>query len=288
MTIAYTSDIHIDNSKENSLLPGRILDILMENIPDVFLLAGDISHFSRILEQTLAVFKPLSCTKAFVPGNHDIWIEKTCPDSYRKYMEDLPVLAKRNGFIPLWIEPFVQQDYGFCGSMGWYDFSFKDTRLHEPLDVYKEKMYRGFTWTDKIYARFMTGDKQMGDEEITRLLFSFFSRHYEEISDKSKKIIALFHHIPFRGMLKYRSRPEWNFFHAYMGASCFGDFLLEKQKTELVICGHSHQKHMIEIPRQTGEKPVKAVASPFGYFRSDGLKPVQRWCADRVSFIEIE
>lgn len=287
MKIAYTSDIHIGNSKENSMIPDQIYNTLKNNIPDVFILAGDISRSSKHLEKTLAVLKTLSCIKLFVPGNHDIWIDEGCLNSYTKYVKLLPDIAQKNGFIPVWIEPLVYKGYGFCGSMGWYDYSFKDKHLDVSDEKYADKIYNGYTWMDKVYARFIRDGRYLTDKEITHLLFSDFTKQYEKVSKESEKVIALFHHIPFREFLVYRKESRWNFFNAYMGSSCFGDFLQKKQKIRLVICGHSHNKLDIKIPRQAGKNPINAVLSPFGYFRVDGVWPISRWYSERLSFFEV-
>ena len=170
MKIAYTSDIHIDSSKENAMIPQEILYQLKKNTPDVFIITGDISHSLKIIEQTLSAFRALSCMKLFVPGNHDIWIETDCPNSYTKYFKILPRVAKENGFIPIWIEPYILDTYGFCGSMGWYDYSFRDRNLNLPEEVYAEKRYKGHTWMDREYARFIIKEKLLTDKEITQIL----------------------------------------------------------------------------------------------------------------------
>ncbi|MBN2441875.1 MAG: metallophosphoesterase [Spirochaetales bacterium] len=287
MTIAYTSDLHVDSSKENARIPQAILRILKEKKPDVFIITGDICHSLKTLEEVLSIFKSLSCTKLFVPGNHDIWAHGEYTNSYIKYYDLLPKAAKKNDFIPVWIEPYVTGDYGFCGSMGWYDYSFKPENLNISENIYKEKIYEGYTWMDKIYAIFINDEKVISDKDITMLLYKNFIEQYREISKNVKKIITLFHHVPFREMILHRKYPVWNFFATYMGSDCFGDFLIESKKIELVLYGHSHIKQQKKIIRPTMTHPFTVVSSPFGYFRSEGLRPESRWHRERLSFIEV-
>jgi predicted phosphohydrolase len=287
MLIAYTSDIHSDCGKENNDIPQKILTIMEKRMPDVFIIAGDISHQVEDVNKALGVFKDLPCHKFFVPGNHDIWIEHTYRNSFDKYLSILPEAAQENNFIPLWMHPSIINDIGFCGSMGWYDYSFRSSRFHFSDEQCANKQFWGLTWTDRTYACFFNDDKKLTDHEVTQLLYTDFSAHIASIYDNVHQIIAVFHHLPFRKMVLYRNIPHWDFFSAYMGAARFGDYLIEKNKVKLVIAGHSHRKQSINIPYRVQQGSLHAVTSPFGYFLKEGLRPLSRWYRERLSYIDI-
>lgn len=288
MLIAFTSDIHIDNSKENSLILEYLLESLLKEPPDVFIIAGDVSQHLTIINKALSILKDIKVEKLFIPGNHDIWKEDINNNSYLKYFSLLPRVVAENNFYPLWLKPVIFQDTGFCGSMGWYDYSLanKDKTLFSEQD-YQQKQMQKTTWMDKHYVRFLVDDKLLSDKEITDLLYNRFVEQCESIYDKCQKIIAVFHHLPFREMVHYKSNPQWDYFNAFMGAEKFGQYLKSKPKIKLVIAGHSHYKTKLVIPHTHAQSSLIALSSPYGYFATEGFRPVEKWYQDRLTYLQV-
>jgi putative phosphoesterase len=285
MIIAYTSDIHIDTSKENFMTLKRMRQKLKQKEPDIFIIAGDIGAYLTSVQDALSVFRDLDIKKIFIPGNHDIWKEDG-HNSYEKYFFLLPDIARENNFIPLWIKPIVINGIGFCGSMGWYDYSLRNPKMRFSMKDYARKEYNGSVWMDKNNALFVDKEKRMRDTEITELLYRRFVKDCESIYHKSRIIIAVLHHVPFKEMIHTKNKPDWDYFSAFMGSTKFGEYLLKKKKGKLVISGHQHVKKKVEIKRFLGRGSIISIASPFGYFFASKY-PVEKWYSEMLSFISL-
>ena len=68
---------------------------------------------------------------SFVAGNHELWTAG--PDSYQLYHEVLPRRIRELGWHWLESEPFITRDLAIVGSIGWYDYSFAQTRASASL-----------------------------------------------------------------------------------------------------------------------------------------------------------
>ena len=76
MRIAAISDIHIRSEAKDAELIEAISQRVDEIDPDVFVIAGDISHELDILQETLLQLKRDDTACLYVAGNHDIWFEE--------------------------------------------------------------------------------------------------------------------------------------------------------------------------------------------------------------------
>src|SRR5262245_56045709 len=97
--LAFTADLHWGTRAAGDEATRMLVDFLRADPPDVLVLAGDIGaggHFADCLTQ----FDDLSCRKALVPGNHDIWVQTgdARGDSLQVYQEHLPRLCREHGF----------------------------------------------------------------------------------------------------------------------------------------------------------------------------------------------
>ncbi len=224
--------------------------------------------------------------KIFIPGNHDIWKEEI-HNSYEKYFSLLPKITRENNFSPLWIKPIVINGIGFCGSMGWYDYSLRNPKMRFSMQDYERKEYNGSIWMDKFNVSFINKNKRMRDTEITELLYMRFVNDFESIYHKSKNIITVFHNVPFKEMVRYNNKPDWDYFSSFMGSEKFGKYLLRKSKIKLVISGHQHTKKKVEIRRFLSRGSIISIASPFGYFLTNGKYSAEKWYNERLSFIKV-
>src|SRR4051794_13973999 len=73
LRLAFTADLHWGSRPAGDEATRLLHDFLRNDPPDVLILAGDVGageHF----DACLALFDDLSCRKAVIPGNHDIWV----------------------------------------------------------------------------------------------------------------------------------------------------------------------------------------------------------------------
>src|SRR5262249_28646373 len=99
LRVAVTADLHWGQNPRGDQATIALRDFLRAQPPDLLLLAGDqgtADHF----DECLALFADLSCKKALVPGNHDLWVEEQDPrgDSLTVYQQHLPRVCAAHGF----------------------------------------------------------------------------------------------------------------------------------------------------------------------------------------------
>jgi len=278
MKIAYTSDLHTDYSTRNAELVPYLSERIAEIAPEIFVLAGDIATQRGIFAETLAKFSDLTCVKLLVPGNHDIWIESKRQlrrgiDSSRKYYDLLPEICEDHGFIPIWIRPHIVDDIGFIGSIGWYDYSFRNRKFDDRIttQMYAGGTYGRGTWVDSIRAWWLRKpmDKRhrpvrnrlcKTDGEVCSEMVESLRRDCRELSNNSiRRIAAVIHHLPFMKMVRHTDDLSRDFFSAFVGSDKMGAALLEDSRVSHVICGHLHRKRTHRI------NGIQAVSSPIGY-----------------------
>src|SRR5262245_42827179 len=97
--LAFTADLHWGIRAAGDAATRLLVDVLRAEPPDVLVLAGDVGAADDF-GPCLALFDGLTCRKALVPGNHDIWVkaDDARGDSLRVYREHLPRLAGEHGF----------------------------------------------------------------------------------------------------------------------------------------------------------------------------------------------
>ena len=63
----------------------------------------------------------------------------------------------------------------------------------------------------------------------------------DRIYDEVEKVVVVLHHVPFRELVHYKLRPEWDYFSTFMGSEAFGHVIRKyKDKVRLVLHGHQH------------------------------------------------
>lgn len=126
MRVFAISDLHVDYM-ENALWVQSLSKV--DYIEDVLILAGDISdtvaRFAECVQALASKFKHVF----FVPGNHDIWINKSEPKCSIEKFHHVIDVARENGAIT---QMAKVGEYTFIPLYSWYDFSFG-----EPSDYLK-------------------------------------------------------------------------------------------------------------------------------------------------------
>ncbi|MFX0201671.1 MAG: metallophosphoesterase [Candidatus Hodarchaeota archaeon] len=269
LKILAVSDIHVDinspGSSGDEANQGTFLEKaseLLEQITEVDLVvcAGDISPSITQLQRTLDVItKSIESTYyVFVPGNHDIWEldQKLWEGITReKYEQGLRESVNRTKFRYLPQQPLViAEDLAIIGNIGWYDYSFRNPKWDNQVTGlgYNGKRWEGYVWYDVNFT-----DWGMPDVEVTEYLLNQLVKDYQKIKTVPHKM-AVMHHIPFREGVVYKDSLPWDFFCAFMGADCFGNFFQEGN-IKLVIHGHTH------FPQVYRVGSCRVYCAPLGY-----------------------
>ncbi len=215
MRIGLISDIHTDISPANREIVSHLADSARNADLDVFIICGDISPDSITFSKTLLAFYDLGerCKKLFIAGNHDVWITNGNRNitSHNKYSL-ITKLCEECKFHHLGDKPIVIDNIGFCGNIGWYDYSYKSNKFKIPEENYISKTYGTSVWNDVNYARWDADDYQMA---------KYFEENLKEqinsIKSLSTKVIVATHHVPFRECVRYREELPWDFFLCIYG-----------------------------------------------------------------------
>lgn len=278
MRIGLTSDIHTDFSPANRKIVSHLVDVVREAMLDVFIICGDISPDSMVFSKALLAFQDMGdqCRKLFVAGNHDIWVVNgnksiTSHDKHSLITR----LCEECGFHHLGNGPIVINNIGFCGSIGWYDYSYKNDKFNIPEKDYIGKTYGASVWNDLYYAKWNASDRQMA-----RYFEVNLKEQIDSIKSLVSNIIVATHHVPFRECVHYRDDLSWDFFSAFMGSCGLGEICLNEKLVKYALFGHSHIESYKKI------KDLWAICSPIGYL-SDPPKDLRKYAQEKLRIIEI-
>src|SRR5438309_350817 len=99
MRLAFTADLHWGTYRSGDAAVRLLVEHLQAEPPDVLVLGGDVGA-GKHFDDCLAQFDNLTCRKALIPGNHDIWVESDDArgDSLDVYERHLPESCRRYGF----------------------------------------------------------------------------------------------------------------------------------------------------------------------------------------------
>ncbi len=261
MRILVTADLHYDIPRSRDparRLAGRVCALG----GDAFVLVGDAAGADPTpLRRCLRLFAGFDGRRFLVAGNHCLWCREG-ETSLQRYEQLLPRVAAEEGFHLLDHAPVVLDAVGLAGSVGWYDYSFRDESLGIPEAFYRAKvapgaaahlgrhddlleahrdvlteahMRMGTRWMDGRHVRL-----GVSDEEFLEDLAAKLSRHLAQIAGRVERIVAFVHHLPFADLVPKGRPAPFAFAAAYMGAARLGAVLRDCPKVSHVFCGHSH------------------------------------------------
>lgn len=263
MRIGITSDIHADFSPFNRQIVNHLADIAKHSDLDILIICGDISSNIYILTEALSAFNDVPCKKLFIAGNHDIWVRNSGITSFHKYML-ITKICDEIGFHHLGDSPFIINEVAFCGTIGWYDYSYKSDKYKIPDSSYEKKVYKGSVWNDVNFARW-----QLSDKEVTKKFSDDLQDQINFVKDKVSRIIVVTHHVPFRECVKYKDELPDDFFSAFIGSQILGQICFNEPLVTHSFFGHTHLEHFQEISPQKytdlKRSNILAVCSPIGY-----------------------
>lgn len=290
MRLIVTADLHYEFAEFRERVDALAAEVCRVG-GDVLVLAGDTFALDPMhLAHCLLRFEGFRGEKLLIAGNHDLW---TRPgdglDSFELYGRIIPEVARTCGFHDLDAEPKVIGDVGFAGTIGWYDYSFRDPALGIPLRFYENKVSPGFARRDPRFvhlvhdtadiapnglranARWMDGEMirwGFDDAGFNRLTLERLEAQLAAIESGVRTIVAVTHHLPFPEMLKRKADPAWGFGSAFMGSVGLGETLRRHPKVRHAVCGHSHSRDA----RQLGPITALNVGCTYRMKRYDAIE----------------
>lgn len=240
MKMFFASDLHYRVRSEGDAAVRALANHLRApnaDKDDVLVLVGDLATDDEALRDCLRLFAGFPGRKCAVAGNHDVWVENG-ESSWTRYRR-LSAIFRAQGFHPLEDEPLVIGGLGLAGSMGWYDYSFRDEEIGIPLYSYSKKTFPGAEgplWNDANLVHW-----GMPDEDMARWQAERLERHLGMLWRCDEKIVAI-HHVPTKRLLFH---PRWilpretRFANAFLGSERFGEIAV-LHRASLVVNGHIH------------------------------------------------
>ncbi len=263
MRIVVTADLHYDAPRSRAPAE-EVAEKMCRAGGDALVLVGDsASAAHQPLRDCLGLFDGFPGRKFMVPGNHCLWCLDG-EDSIERYEQVVPTIAAEAGFTVLDHAPAVIDGVGLIGSVGWYDYSYRDEKLAIPLEFYRAKVAPGaaemlpqhrplierfagklFDWHLKITAQWRDGvhvRMEMSDERFLEYVAEKLARQVTAFSEapEVRQVVAFTHHLPFRQLIPEDRPPAFAFAAAYMGSEKIGQVLRRCEKLKHVFCGHSH------------------------------------------------
>ncbi len=310
VTIAFTSDLHVDASEANAALLPHLLEAVEASEPDLFVLAGDVGGGATGLLGTLEAFRPLPVPKLFVPGNHDLWMEARGPftryrlDSATKYHALIPALCESAGWHYLPAEPFKLNGVGLAGAMGWYDYSLRNHALDGliPRRAYLRGRFGRLVWNDARRIRWPKRPGEPGwrrrsacltDKAILDRQLASLEGHLSRLeAEGASAVVVVTHFVPGAELLDYTGRPELDFACGFAGSRRLGGLIASRPAVQALICGHTHR------PGQATSEGVPVYQSPVGllarccarlpFLKAGRPSPLEVLARERVGILKIE
>jgi predicted phosphohydrolase len=241
MILFATSDTHEGVSERgdraNSSLAAHVIQRATSE--DVLLLGGDLATDDAHVVRLLNKFRDFPGQKLVVLGNHDVWVSSNETSADRFFR--LITLLENEGFHSLDRAPCVMGRLGFAGTMGWYDYSFRD--LPEvPIEAYRAKTppwEAHPVWADAHHANWEHSDETVAAAFAARLDQQLQCLLRQGI----ERVVVLTHHVPLKRLLfhpRFLMPRAWRFANAFLGSEFYGEVIGKYPNVELVLNGHMH------------------------------------------------
>jgi predicted phosphohydrolase len=254
MRIVATADLHLNHPRSRPSAEAIARSINAQG-GDVLLVIGDVGVADGDSIETCLGLFDFRGPRLFVPGNHELWTNRTGVDLLGK---ELPRRVTDAGWHWLPGNPFDFEGLRVVGTIGWYDYSFAEPSLEIPDEFYRAKMspasvaYRGepaemlehaqeaakrqpliARWNDGRFVRLGMSDETVVDREIERI-------EREIVDAGERQVIVACHTVPFAELMPPRRGGQWDFARAYLGARRLGQAITRHGRVSHVMCGHSH------------------------------------------------
>jgi predicted phosphodiesterase len=238
MRVFAVSDLHVDYKPNREWL-GQLSTSDFQD--DALILAGDISDKLSLIDECFATLVKRFCSVLFVPGNHDLWIDREdARDSFEKYIA-VKHLAAQHGVR---LNTLRRNALAIVPLLGWYDYSFG------PADDFLRN-----AWVDYRACRWPEG---YDDAAITRFFTERNATPDSAELQGADTIITFSHFLPRIDLMPERIPPRHRKIYPVLGTS-----ILERQLRQLGssihVYGHSH------VNRHVAIDDVTYINNAFGY-----------------------
>lgn len=238
--LTWSTDLHFDAADHAQFQ--IFFELIIAHEPDFVLIGGDISNGISSLTYLANLANVIDKPFYFVFGNHDYYYGSIAlmRKAAKKMMEEMPQLhyLTDNGIIAL------SEKTALIGHDGW-----SDARAGDFLN--SDVMLNDYFLIDEL-KRLTHEERRVKLNELGDEAAQFLKKQLTEALKNYERVVLLTHVPPFEESCLYEGVPaEGNWTPHFVGKAT-GDVLeaIMKQHPEkhlLVLCGHSHWGHEIQI-----------------------------------------
>ncbi len=247
LQLAITADLHWGHGGRGEEATRLLASFLYKQTPDLLILAGDIGT-EYYFEECLRLFDELSCRKALVPGNHDLWVRPANErDSLQLYEKDLAEMCRQHSFHYLDQGPLLLPEVGLAlvGSINWYDYSWSREAIQRDHPGEEGRLF------SKLFTRGRHRDVDfvrwpLDDVRFTARVVDTLARHLREALAQVERVIVVTHHPPMRCISFPEKQPPLTIddllWEAFGGNRAMEDLLTRHaERIAFAFCGHTHR-----------------------------------------------
>ncbi len=235
MRIFAVSDLHIDYAENAKWLFGLPKN---DYNNDILVLAGDISSNMQAVIKAFAALKSRFYEVLFIPGNHDLWIDRNNNRNSFDNFHLIKTIAANCGIV---MEPAHYNTLSIVPLFGWYDYSFGEP-AKELYDIWID--YTACVWPDGY-----------DESSVTQ---TFISMNSGFLKIKNDFLITFSHFLPRIDLM-----PPFIPQHKRNIYPVLGTVLLEKHirqlRSNMHIYGHSHVNTSVMIDG------IRYINNAYGY-----------------------
>ncbi|MDA0689028.1 MAG: metallophosphoesterase [Proteobacteria bacterium] len=228
MRLYTVSDLHVDYA-ENL---GWVRSLSGEDYSgDRLILAGDITDDMELLRSVLSGFAATFKSVHFVPGNHELWIDR---GDYACSLEKFEAVLELCRELDVHVDPYHDERLSVLPLFSWYDFSFG-----EP-GVYLRRAWRDFRaceWPEHLAD---TGE----------LSEYFLEKNLANLQVENELVVSFSHFLPRIDVMPDRIPEKRRKVYPVLGSMKLGE-QVRQLKPDIHIYGHSHVNQQIELEGTT-------------------------------------
>lgn len=293
MLVASVSDVHLEYAPNRELFK-KMLAVIQARKADVVIVVGDVSHVDDLISRCVLVAKHVASVVAYLPGNHDLWVDRRGQDvrddpsfnTWERHDRVLKALVESAGGHYLPAAPLRLGRVAIAGACGWYDHSFfrSEFRKLVPESALREQTLNGMQWGDRTRTAFRRPDGQlMSDREVAWMMEDTLDRQLAELETDPEidHVICATHHQQYEQTVRRWGTLPWEFFNAFMGTRRMGELIDKHSKVRHVIYGHTH------TVGDTMVGPRRVFGTPLGYPRERKGLSEEEILRTRIGWIEL-
>ncbi len=224
MRVFAVSDIHADY--EENL--GWVTSLSREDYrDDALILAGDVSDDMDILARVFEATRKSFAHVLFVPGNHELWVQRDGYDCSLEKFAAVNALCSRQGVET---QAVVLSGIGFVPLLGWYDYSFASPGRELRLGW---RDYKACRWPSHL-------------DSCTAINDHFLELNEPRLEFVAETVISFSHFVPTIEVMPKQIPQHRRTVYPVLGSEKLGK-QVKKLKPLIHVYGHSHVNQSVQI-----------------------------------------